>query len=376
MLGEVHGDYQCMPLHGFDTWMLVNHFYDGMSTAMKQLLETMCGGDFLSKHPDEAMDFLNYVAETSKAWDEPSPREVEKIRPSTHQRGGIYALSEDTKMIAKLTTLTRRLEELEIRNQHEVQAVIELPSSHPACFNCQSSSHPGEHCPLVPSVRDLMQEHAHVLGQNKPPTNDPYGNTYNPNWRNHPNLLWKPKPPAYAPQGAHQKFSSTSAQQQQPPPSSPVEQAILNLSKVVGTFVEEQKVLNVQTNQKIGTVESSLNKKIDNMHSEISNKYDNLQSSISRLSNQQQGPEKGKFPSQTQQNPRGMHEIGYSSDPNARIDEVKAVVTLRSGTELRPAVPEPAKKALTVVEPFEEEQPAGEEVKHSVPPPMHGKKRL
>ena len=65
-----------------------------------------------------------------------------------------------------------------------------------------------------------------------------------------------------------------------------------------------------------------------------------------------------------------MHEIGFASDPNARIDEVKAVVTLRSGTELRPAVPDPAKKAPTVVEPLEEEQPAGEEVKHSVPPPF------
>ena len=184
---------------------------------------------------------------------------------------------------------------------------------------------------MVPSVRDLMQEHAHVLGQNKPTTNAPYGNTYNPNWRNHPNLSWKPKPHAYAPQGAKQQFSSTSAQQQQPPPFSPVEQAILNLSKVVGTFLKEQKVLNVQTNQKIETLESSLNKKIDNMHFEISNEYDNWQSSISRLSSQQQGPKKGKFPSQTQQNSRGMHEIGSASDPNARIDEVKAVVTLRSG---------------------------------------------
>ena len=258
------------PHHGFDTWMLVNHFYDGMSPAMKQLLETMCGGDFLSKNPDEAMDFLNYVAETSKAWDEPNPREAERMKPSTHQRGGIYALSEDLEMKAKLTTLTRRLEELEMRNQHEVQAVNELPAFHPTCFNYQSNSHPGEHCPVVHSVRELMQEHAHVLGQNKPPTNAPYGNTYNPNWRNHPNLSWKPNPPAYAPPLAQQQFGSTSAQQQQPPPSSPVEQAILNLSKVVSTFVEEQKVLNVQTNQKIEAVENSLNKKLDIMHSEIS----------------------------------------------------------------------------------------------------------
>ena len=36
--------------------------------------------------------------------------------------------------------------------------------------------------------------------------------------------------------------------------------------------MEEQKVLNVQMNHKIETVENSLNKKIDNMNSEISNK--------------------------------------------------------------------------------------------------------
>ena len=78
------------PHHGFDTWILVNHFYNGMSPAMKQLLETMCGGDFMSKHPKEAMDFFNYVVETSKAWDEPNPREIERMRPATNLRGGMY----------------------------------------------------------------------------------------------------------------------------------------------------------------------------------------------------------------------------------------------------------------------------------------------
>ena len=77
------------PHHGFDTWMLVDHFYNGMSPTMKQLLETMCGGDLMSKNPKEAMDFLNYVAKTSKAWDEPKPREVEKVRLVANQRGGM-----------------------------------------------------------------------------------------------------------------------------------------------------------------------------------------------------------------------------------------------------------------------------------------------
>ena len=108
------------PHHGFDTWMLVNHFYGGMSPSMKQLLETMCEGDFLSKHPDEAMDFLNYVAEISKGWDEPNPREAEKMSPLAHQRGGIFALSEDMDMKSKISTLARKVEELEGKRLHEV----------------------------------------------------------------------------------------------------------------------------------------------------------------------------------------------------------------------------------------------------------------
>ena len=248
------------------------------------------------------MDFLNYVAKTSKAWDEPNPREVERMKLTANPRGGMYSLLEDVEMKAKLSTLTRRMEELEMRNQQEVQAVIEILVPLQPCFTCQSTSHQGEHCPISPSVRDLMAEHANVVGQNRPPDDAQYGNTYDPNWKNHPNLSLKPKPPAYVPPGAQQQqqYGSTS-QQQQPPSSSPVEQAIMNLSKVVGNFMEEQKAVNAQASQKIDTAGGTLNKmnnlqsevsqisqKHDRLQDEISQKIDNLQYSISRLSNQQQ----------------------------------------------------------------------------------------
>ena len=87
------------------------------------------------------MDFLNYVAETSKAWDEPNPREIDRHRPPVNKKGGIFSLSEEMKMKAKLSSLTRRLEELELRNQHEVQAVTEPHVPLQSCFNCQSTSH-------------------------------------------------------------------------------------------------------------------------------------------------------------------------------------------------------------------------------------------
>ena len=127
----------------------MNHFYDGMSPSMKQLLETMCGGDFLSRNPDEAMDFLNYVAKTSKGWDEPNPREVERMKPTANSRGGIYALTEEVELKAKLSTLNRRMEELEQRNHQEVRAGAEVTMPSQPCFNFQSTSHKGEHvqCP-------------------------------------------------------------------------------------------------------------------------------------------------------------------------------------------------------------------------------------
>ena len=105
----------------------------------------------------------------------------------------------------------------------------------------------------------------------------------------------------------------------------------MNLSKVVGNFVEEQKTVKAQTTQKIETIEGTLNKKIDDM-----------QYSVFKLTNQQQVQEKGKFSSQTQPNPRGLHEVSSSSDPNSRMNEVKAIITLRSGKELT----HPAPKAI------------------------------
>ena len=54
----------------------------------------------------------------------------------------------------------------------------------------------------------------------------------------------------------------------------------------MSTFIEEQKVVNVQINQRIDTMESSLNQKLDGLQSDLDQKIDILQHSISKLTNQ------------------------------------------------------------------------------------------
>ncbi|KAL6346157.1 hypothetical protein AAG906_027887 [Vitis piasezkii] len=252
----------------------------------------MCGGDFMSKNPEEAMDFLSYVAEVSRGWDEPNKGEVGKTKSQPNAfnaKAGMYTLNEDIDMKAKVAAMTRRLEELELKKLHE--------------------------CPTIPTAREMFGDQANVIGQFKPNNNASYGNTYNSNWRNHPNFSWKPRAPQYTqPAQASQQASN-------------LEQAIVNLSKVVGDFVGDQKSINAQLSQRIDSVENTLNKRMDGMQNDLSQKIDNLQYSISRLTNLNTVQEKGRFPSQPHQNPKGIHEVETHEGESSQVRDVKALIT-------------------------------------------------
>ena len=65
------------------------------------------------------------------------------MRPVANSRGGMYSLTKDMEMKAKISALARRLEELQIRNQHEVRAVTEAFMPNKPCFIFQSTEHQG-----------------------------------------------------------------------------------------------------------------------------------------------------------------------------------------------------------------------------------------
>ena len=154
-------------------------------------------------------------------------------------------------------------------------------------------------------------------------------NTYNSSWRNHPNFSWKAR--------------ATQYQQPDPPSqqSSSLEQAMTNLSKVVGDFVGKQEATNAQIYQRIDRVESMLNKMMDGMQNDMNQKFDNIQYSISRLTNLNTLQEKGRFPSQPHQNPKGVHEVESQEGESSQMKDVKALITLRSGKKIEKPTPKP-----------------------------------
>ena len=92
-------------------------------------------------------------------------------------------------------------------------------------------------------------------------------------------------PPTYAPPDSPY-WASTPQPPQPPQLTSSVEQAILNLGKLVDNFIEEQRAVDVQANQEIDIVESSMNKELDEFQREIDENFNILQQSASKLTNQ------------------------------------------------------------------------------------------
>ncbi|RVW21410.1 Retrovirus-related Pol polyprotein from transposon 17.6 [Vitis vinifera] len=210
----------------------------------------------------------------------------------------MYTLKEDDDMKAKFAAMTRRLEELELKKMHEVQAVAEAPVQVKLCPNCQSYEHLVEECPTISAEREMFGDQANVVGQFKPNNNAPYGNTYNSSWRNHPNFSWKARATQYQ-------------QPDQPSKSSSLEQAIES-QQGSGRFCWRPKAINAQLSQRI-----------DRAH-----KFEH-------------SARKGKISFSNPPKPQGVHEVESHEGESSQMKDVKALITLRSGKKIEKPTPKP-----------------------------------
>ncbi|RVW20434.1 hypothetical protein CK203_112413 [Vitis vinifera] len=124
------------------------------------------------------MNFMSYVAEVSRGWDEPNAR-MGRMTSQPKAKGEMYILNDGMNMKAEIAAMERRLEELEMNQMQEVQAISLTPLLPMPCAICLSYEHLVDECPTIPAEREMFGD----------------CNTYNSNWRDHPNFSWKPQPP-------------------------------------------------------------------------------------------------------------------------------------------------------------------------------------
>uniref|UniRef100_A0A2N9H5H8 Retrotransposon gag domain-containing protein n=1 Tax=Fagus sylvatica TaxID=28930 RepID=A0A2N9H5H8_FAGSY len=96
---------------------LVSYFYEGFQPRDRQFVQVACGGGFLQKEPEDAMDYLDEIAENSNTWNGPSPLDsTDRNRSSTTtSSGSVFRLREEDNMSAKISLLTKEIEALKLK---------------------------------------------------------------------------------------------------------------------------------------------------------------------------------------------------------------------------------------------------------------------
>ncbi|KAK8612674.1 hypothetical protein V6N13_092785 [Hibiscus sabdariffa] len=227
------------------------------------MIDAASGGSLFNMTPTQAKDLISTMAANSQQFgtiSEPNRR--------VHE---VNTVSLENK-IDQLTNVVSSL-------------IAEKSRSFKACGICTQTDHPTDSCP------SLQEETVNAVGNFPGPPQrpyNPYRNSYNPGWRDHPNLSYAPKP-TYQPRPPQQYQSSNK-------PS-------------IETLMEQLVQSQTRTDSRMQEMEKQINQ---------------LAQTLGRLESQ------GKLSSQTEPNPK----------------ENVSAITLRSGTIVEPSIQKQIEKPM------------------------------
>nr|XP_027108806.1 uncharacterized protein LOC113728618 [Coffea arabica] len=240
------------PQHQISEQLLIQYFYEGLLFRDRSIIDTASGGALVNKTPREARELIEGMVENSQQFGNASQARV--------------------------------------------------------CGICTGMGHSADMCPMI---QEETAEQVNMVGHAPAPRKqyDPYSSTYNPGWRDHPNLSYGGnRQPNFAPnmQSNFVPNKQPGYQQQYqprppPPPSS-------------GPSLEEM------MKQMMATITQN-QQRTDFKMQDIRNQISQMATTINRLDSQNQG----KLPSQPELNPKNV-----------------SAMTLRSGKEIQgpePVIP-------------------------------------
>ncbi|XP_027103032.1 uncharacterized protein [Coffea arabica] len=271
------------PQHQISEQLLIQYFYEGLLFRDRSIIDAASGGALVNKTPREARELIEGMTENSQQFgtrEDVPIRKVNEVETSSIQQ--------------QLTELTSFVRQLAVGNASQAKA----------CGICPGMGHSTDMCPMI---QEKNVEQVNMAGYAPAPRNqyDPYSNTYNAGWRDHPNLSYGRnrqsnfvlnKQPVYQ-------------QQYQPrPPPSPSSSPSLEemMKQMMTTITQNQQRTEATITQNQQRTNSEM-QAIRNQMSQMATKINRLESQVN-----------GRLPSQ----------------PELNLKNVSAM-TLRSGKEIQ-----------------------------------------
>ncbi|XP_071928236.1 uncharacterized protein [Coffea arabica] len=276
------------PQHQISEQLLIQYFYEGLLFRDRSIIDAASGGALVNKTLRGAWELIEGMAENSQQFgsrEDIPTRRVNEVETSSIQQ-----------QISELTSFVRQL-------------AVGNASQAKVCGVCTAVGHPTEMCPLV---QEETAEQVNMAGHAPAPRKpyDPYSNTYNPGWRDHPNLSYGGNRQSnFVPnrqQGHQQQYHP------RPPPPPPPSNSSPSMEEMMKQLLANQ--------QKTDSDLQSMRNQLGQVQS-LQNQMNQMVITINRLESQVQG----KLPSQPEANPKNV-----------------SAMTLRSGKEVQgpePVIP-------------------------------------
>ncbi|KAM1127841.1 hypothetical protein ACFX2B_037346 [Malus domestica] len=255
------------PQHQMMEELLLQYFYEGLLPLERQMLDASAGGALVDKTPMAAKILIANRALNAQQY--------EGVGQRGPPRQQVHEMAEGMKIQGPMV-----------------------------CGVCSIQGHVSEKCPQL--IENGGWESVNAIGfqsQNQP-RHDPYSNTYNPGWRDHPNFKWR-EPQQAEPQGGFK---------QQPPgfynkPYAPPQVQPQSAPNNSGNALDNDTLVKLLTTLTNG--QENQNKRVDQLEKQMGQIAD----VVGQIRDQ------GRLPSSTIPNPKG----GFES--------AKAIL-LRSGKEI------------------------------------------
>ena len=269
-------------------------------------VDAAAGGALMGKSIDAAKALLEEMASNNYHWS--------SERATPKRASGVYGVDAVDMLASKVDALAQRFDRLGTPSSgsHAGSSSGAMFEVGALCEICGIQGHVATEC------QSTFQgvEQANVMQNFNPrPQNNPYSNTYNPGWRNHPNFSYRnnnPIPPNASqpqPPGFQQRAPYNPPLHQQP------SQPKSNLESLMEQFIATQ----TKTNETLSASINQLNSKFDAVASHQKAMDTQIAQQVNHLSRPP-----GHLPGQPETNPKGQMNV----------------ITLRSGKELEsPQVP-------------------------------------
>ncbi|CAN6567562.1 unnamed protein product [Malus baccata var. baccata] len=265
------------PQHQMKEELLIQYFYEGLLPMERQMLDASAVGALVDKTPGAAKLLIANRAHNAQQYEGVGQRD-----PPRPQVNEVSSMPEIQSQLANLTSIVSQLAE---------GMKIHGPS---VCSVCSMQGHANDQCPQLIENGGWESANAVGFGNQNQPRHDPYSNTYNPGWRDHPNFKWRD----------HQQPQQQGGFRQQPPgfytkPFVPNQNQVQSAPTTSGMSLDNDQVVKLLTTltQEVQT---------QNKERQIQDKrVDNLEKQMGQIAEfMGQIREQGRLPSSTVMNPK------------------------------------------------------------------------